>query len=322
MKVSIIIPTKNPGAIFKKVLEIALNQITEWDYIVYVIDSGSTDGTIQHLKEIRSERLVIEQINSSDFGHGRTRNYAISKCDSEFIALITQDALPINEYWLMNLVKLIQSNEKIAGVFGRHIAYESASLFVKRDIDRIFISINKNGNMYQITDQLKYKNDQNYRKIMHFFSDNNACLRKSVWEKYPYPDIEFAEDQIWAKIILEAGYIKAYSHEAAVYHSHDFSIWEKFQRNYDESEALNKLFGYIFVPGILAFIRLSILRSGYDLLYFIITRKKRFIDIYWLLRMPIDNILRAVAFLLGQNHSIIPSKIKKYISRDRGLKNK
>ncbi|MCB5464250.1 glycosyltransferase [Vibrio lentus] len=48
--VSIIIPIKNPGSVFKRVLDSVLNQKTNFDYEVIIIDSGSTDNTLEMVK--------------------------------------------------------------------------------------------------------------------------------------------------------------------------------------------------------------------------------------------------------------------------------
>lgn len=54
----------------------------------------------------------------------------------------------------------------------------------------------------------------------------------------------FAEDQTWALAAVQAGYAKAFVPEAAVYHSHDFGIWETLQRNFDEARSFKRYFGY------------------------------------------------------------------------------
>ncbi|MEJ8575004.1 glycosyltransferase family 2 protein, partial [Microbaculum marinum] len=94
------------------------------------------------------------------------------------------------------------------------------------------------------TDPVRYESDPGWRQFLHFYSDNNSCLRRSVWEKIPYPDVEFAEDQIWAHRVIEAGYAKAYADDAVVRHSHDYGPLERFQRAFDESNAFRVLFGY------------------------------------------------------------------------------
>jgi len=74
-----------------------------------------------------------------------------------------------------------------------------------------------------------------------------------VWEHYPYPEVDFSEDQAWARVIIEAGFKKAYSSDAAVYHSHNYGLWERFQRSFDESMALDDLFHYDLPKGFIVF---------------------------------------------------------------------
>ena len=45
MDVSIVIPTKNGGHLFEKVLDAVFKQKTEYEYEVICVDSGSKDGT-------------------------------------------------------------------------------------------------------------------------------------------------------------------------------------------------------------------------------------------------------------------------------------
>ena len=62
------------------------------------------------------------------------------------------------------------------------------------------------------------------------YSDNNSCLRRSVWKKFPLPDVVYGEDQLWASEILRHGYKKAYASTAIVRHSHDYSFRETVDR--------------------------------------------------------------------------------------------
>ena len=70
-----------------------------------------------------------------------------------------------------------------------------------------------------------------WRQVLHFYSDNNSCLRRSVWGAIPYPVIEYGEDQVWADQIIKAGYKKAYAVNAVVYHSHDYDEAETLERS-------------------------------------------------------------------------------------------
>src|SRR5829696_8570533 len=136
MKASVIIPTKNPGPMFRDVLASVRNQVTDWPFEVIIVDSGSTDGTADFIREHRDVTLI--EINPKDFGHGRTRNLAIEKARGTFCALLTHDALPADRNWLANLVAAIEQDEEIAGAFGPHLAYPEHGAFTKRDLEHHF----------------------------------------------------------------------------------------------------------------------------------------------------------------------------------------
>lgn len=243
MKASVIIPTKNPGAVFRRVLDRVLEQEAPWPYEVVVIDSGSTDGTVEFTQSRSPVRLLT--IPPQDFGHGRTRNFAISQSTGEFAVLLTHDALPAGTDWLRNLVSAVEQQPDVAGAFGRHIAYPEASPYTIRDIQAHFDGFGAHPEIVgKLTDLERYARDQGWRQFLHYYSDNNSCLRRSVWEQFPYPDVEFAEDQIWARNVVDAGWLKAYAPGAPVYHSHDYGVFERLQRAYDESAAFRTLFGY------------------------------------------------------------------------------
>ena len=183
-KASVIIPTKNADRQFERVLDAVVSQKTSWLYEVLVIDSGSTDNTLNYCSE---KGVRVHEIPSQEFGHGKTRNLGISLTTGEFAVMITHDALPFNEFWLAELVGAIEADENIAGAFGRHYAYEESGLLVRRDLIAHF-DVFKNGQSVVWNDDPKrYENELEYRQFLHFFSDNNACLRRSVWEKIPYP---------------------------------------------------------------------------------------------------------------------------------------
>lgn len=314
MKASVVIPTKNPGPGFRAVLDRVLDQDCPWPFEVIVIDSGSSDGTIEH---VRSRPVVrLHQIAPQDFGHGRTRNLAAAMAEGEFVAFLTHDALPVDRNWLGEIVAAVEQSSDIAGAFGRHVAYPDASPFTKRDLDNHFAGFLAHPLVVsRALDPARYEADQGWRQLLHFYSDNNSCLRRSVWEQIPYPDVEFAEDQIWAHRVVEAGHAKAYAPDAVVYHSHDYGLFERFQRSFDESNAFRVLFGYRLNP----------------------TPWRAFLSIGWLTRRDLafawrnrvsplttaSRILQNVASVIGQmvgaHADRLPGRVRLRLSRDKRL---
>jgi len=315
MKASVIIPTKNAGPLFKKVLDAVLSQKTPWDYDVLVIDSGSTDGTVEYA---RKSGVSLHQIPAKAFGHGKTRNLGISLTTGEFAVMITHDALPASEFWLFELVKAVEQSDDVAGAFGRHIAYAHDGPFLARDLQLHFNGFLQWPPVVRMDDKERYKADQGYRQVLHFFSDNNACLRRSVWEKIPYPEVDFAEDQLWAGQIIEAGYGKAYADKAVVYHSHTFGFIELCRRSFDESRALHRLFGYELCPTMLQMFGQSIRTTVADIQY-LVHEGKILSDFIWMIRAPFRNTGKQIGYYLGQRAGRLPDGVVRIISRDMAL---
>lgn len=241
MDVSIVIPTKNGGERFKEVLKAIENQNTEYEYEIICVDSGSTDNTKDYIND---STAVLHEINSHEFGHGKTRNLGASLGTGEFIVFITQDALPYNDKWLQNFIDAMKLDDEIAGAFGKHYPYPDCNLPDKMMLFNHFANFGNETRIFCLNEENRnqYYADEGYRQYLAFFSDNNSCLRRTIWEKIPYDDVDFAEDQFWARKILEAGYKKAYCPDAAVYHSHNYDLRSYKQRYYDEFKAIYSVY--------------------------------------------------------------------------------
>lgn len=317
MKASVIIPTKNPGGILRSVLPAVCSQKAAFDFDVLVIDSGSTDGTVDYVRHFDDPRVRLHEIAPSEFGHGKTRNLGVAMTTGEFAVLITHDALPANEGWLSAMVKPAEEDSQVAGVFGRHVAYPDASPFTRRDLERHFAHF-KSAPSVRLDDPERYERDPGYRQFLHFFSDNNALIRRSVWQQFPYPEVDFAEDQIWAETVIKQGWKKAYAHDGVVYHSHDFPLIENLQRSFDESYALFRLFGYTLVPSLYRLVRSWGGATSLDLRYAwghgLIRNELRAV-----LGMPFRNLMRVLGHYLGSRADRLPAWLRRRLSRDRRM---
>lgn len=238
--VSIIIPVKNGLPYFRDVCAALKTQIYDAPIEVICIDSGSKDGSDQIALD-HGFRLV--RIPSAEFGHGRSRNKAASLATGEYLVFLTHDAIPNDPHWLAQLVAPMRHDPDVAGVFSRHIAHEGADPFITWELQEHFRGLG-NFALVQITDRARYDSDLGLRQVYHYYSDNASAMPRRIWETHPYPDVQFAEDQIWAKTIVEAGYKKAFAIGSVVRHSHAFGPWATLRRSFDESRAFNKLFGY------------------------------------------------------------------------------
>ncbi|MBO4862963.1 MAG: glycosyltransferase family 2 protein [Eubacterium sp.] len=313
MDVSIVIPTKNGGELFGKVLDSVYNQKTKYSYEVICVDSGSKDDTIEIIK---SHSAALYEIPPEEFGHGKTRNFGASKGSGEYIVFLTQDACPANDTWLENMIDAMKIEEDVVGGFGIHYPYPDCNLFDKRDLKVHFQGFGSDNTVYYMDDKDRYEREEGYRHLLAYFSDNNSCIRRDIWEKYPYDDVNFAEDQIWMRKMIEMGYKKVYCPYAPVYHSHNYDISSYFGRYFDEFRSLYGLHKYMIVkkwwlvlPG--AFYMIN---SDYKYLRQLVGMK-RSEKIKWLWYSIRRNLSRFIAGYWGGRYHAYPNVIKNWLDK-------
>lgn len=242
VKASVCIPAYNGGDLLIEVIDMVRQQEAPWPFDIVVVDSQSTDGSVAKIQKM--DGVAFHSIPKSEFGHGKTRNLCASLCTGEYIVFLTQDAKPYDKRWLYGMINVMEHFPRAAGAFGRHVAYPDSHILTRIDLEEHFKSFDKMPlSISRAADEGQWKS-QSWRQKAHFYSDNNSCMRRSVWEEIPYPDIEFGEDQVWAQKILDAGYERLYVPSAVVYHSHDYDKDDLMRRAFTEAAFFKKYFGY------------------------------------------------------------------------------
>src|SRR5918995_89470 len=66
-----------------------------------------------------------------------------------------------------------------------------------------------------------------------------------AWERVPFREVPYAEDQALALDMLRAGFAKAYMPDAAVIHSHEYATVAQFRRSFDEWRGLREVHGWV-----------------------------------------------------------------------------
>lgn len=246
IKVSVVIPIFNPDSKFLDILRVVCSQEAPWNYEVILIDS-SADQNLKNASYTEiSNKIQYIKISPKEFQHGRTRNKGVELSRGEFVAFITQDAMPYDSNWLYNLVSVLEKDDEIAIAFGRHYPYPDASPFVKRDITNHFNNLLKQPAILDRNTKIELYNvrDDIWLQTLYFYSDNNSCLKKKYWKKIPMRNVEYGEDQLLAKDMIDAGYKKAYVHQSCVYHSHNFNEHDTFERARIEKHYFQDYFGW------------------------------------------------------------------------------
>lgn len=225
--ISIIIPTYNGGAVFKKLLQMIKQQKYEGEIQVIVIDSGSNDGTCQEAINANADLI---RINNKDFHHSRTRNQALLQVVHPYVVLMVQDAIPLTNQWLNNLVNSIEK-ENVVGVYGRQIPHDDADLYAKFAVDNHAIYLGEKTNIQKIDSPDEF-NKLSYEQALFRIRFDNVCAiyNCNVLLEHQIPEVSFAEDMAWALDVMKKGYKIKYDPAIMVSHSHNRNKEYHFKR--------------------------------------------------------------------------------------------
>lgn len=238
---SILMPVKNGAKLLAETLPRVLSQAANGRIEIIAIDSGSTDDTIEVLKQYEA---TIVAIPAAEFNHGLTRNLLANYAHGAIFIFLNQSALPTDEYWLTNLVAPLEQDPNLAGVCSRLVPRADANLLARRDVLRD-PSGAATSRVSRITNWYEYQAlDPDARRHFINFHSISAAIRPEVLERIPFPYVPLiGEDLTWAKEVLEAGYSLRQEASSAVYHSHAYSYTELLQRNFDDAVLNRALVG-------------------------------------------------------------------------------
>ena len=211
--VSVIIPVRNEAKRIRQCIEGILKQTVPVQEII-VIDSGSTDGTLEILAEFPDVDVI--EIDGSTFNHGLTRNLGVERATGEFCQLTVGDAYAYNEVWLEEMLKGFRDDEVMA-VCGQQVVDHLPEInpmqwFRPSGPPTLRRVQHKDGAWDQLSPQEK--------KADGGWDDVNAMYRRSALIEIPFQATSYSEDKIWVDDALRAGHAVAYNSAARVYHCH------------------------------------------------------------------------------------------------------
>lgn len=230
--ISILMPVKNGAAHLQRLLPKLLSQHLKDSIEVVAVDSGSTDDTIGVLQEFGA---TIVSIAPQAFNHGLTRNLAASYAQGRLLVFVNQDILPANGDWLQNLIRPLDERAELAGVCSRMMPRLDADLLTAQEVLHDLNGLTETV-IQSIQDRAEYGQlpAGHLRWFINFHSVSMA-LRPQVLARIPFRKVKaIGEDLIWAKEALEAGFQIQYEPSSIIFHSHNYSLAEVFQRNVDD----------------------------------------------------------------------------------------
>lgn len=294
--ISIIIPTLNAGQCLGQLLASLKNQSLKIDQVI-IADSSSDDNTASLARNYGATVLVVAR---HAFDHGTTRTLAGKKAAGDILIYLTQDIVLADDYSLENLIKPFIADESIGACFGRQLPHPDASPFAAHL--RYY--------NYPAAPYVRgYEDRSTYGIKTAFLSNSFAAYRKKALEKIGWfkEQMIFGEDARAGAKLLKSGYKLAYSSDARVYHSHNYTFFEEFKRYFDVGVFHEKESWILEEFGKAAGEGANYVKS--ELAYLLSNNQYLFIPLSFL-----RNGLKFIGYQLGRNYDKIPLPIIRKIS--------
>jgi rhamnosyltransferase len=218
--VSIIIRCFNEERHIGTLLEQVYSQ-TVRDPQVIVVDSGSTDGTLDIVARFPAQ---LARVSPADFTFGYSLNQGCRLATGTYLVMASAHVVPCDQEWLRRLIEPF-ADPRVALVYGRQVGDERT----KFSEQQLFAK--------------QYPNESDFDQRIPFCNNANAAIRRSLWLEHPYDEeLSGLEDLAWGKWAVEQGHRIAYTADSAVVHIHEESPAQIKRRHMREAIALRHIF--------------------------------------------------------------------------------
>ena len=178
----------------------------------------SSDNTEEFLIK---NNINYKKIKKEDFSHSLTREKEALESDAEILVFITQDVVIEDEYWIYKLIKDIDDKNIVATYSRQLTKYNNLEKYTREA-------------NYPDKDIIKSKEDiKKYGLKTFFFSDAASAINTKVFKElngYDNKNLPISEDMYIAYKIIINGYKIKYCADAIVYHSHNFTLKQIYDR--------------------------------------------------------------------------------------------
>ena len=291
--ITVFIPTYYGEDYLEDLLKMVFKQKIDKTYEVLVYDTSSKDKTPEIISKYakKHKNLRYKTITKKEYGHGKTRDEAARDAKGDIVVYLSQDATPAHDRWLYEMTKPFELSDKVVGVLGKQDPRPKAFPLLKREIVSVFNNFGHNAgtSLFYKDDFVK---DQQAYDFICFYSDVNSAARKEILTgEIPYKHVAYAEDQLFGRDLIDAGYIKAYAPRGNVNHSNEFKLSEYKNRMFDETMGLRKVGIPVQVPSLKLIIKEVVKNTIKDFIFTIKDNDYSFKrKIYYIFTNPIYNI--------------------------------
>lgn len=213
LKVSVIIPNWNG----KELLKICLKSLIDQNYKnleVFVVDNGSTDGTVEFINfKFKSVKIIRNKIN---LGFARAVNQGIKLSTSDFIVLLNNDTR-LDSNFLGTLVQSLRERKEVSAVAPKVLSFSNPEI-----IDSAGDFMNVLGQAFP-RGRSDSKENWNQGGEVFLVNAGASIYRRVVFEKVGLFEEDFfayGEDVDWCFRAQLCGFKFWYEPNAIVYHHH------------------------------------------------------------------------------------------------------
>ncbi len=239
--VAVIIPTLNAGSEFEQTLTMLSGQELVESLDIVVVDSGSTDGTVELAKKFGA---LVHEIPQKEFNHGATRNLGASLApDVDYYLFITQDAIPSDTFLLCDMVNSFKYDPEIVAVTTRQIPRDDADLFACWSMWGFYEFLGFNESKFLFSPNITSLSYAEKRRLCQL---DNVCsvYRADFFNTHKFGSFRYAEDLEFGYRALKEGKKLLYCHNSGVTHSHNRDAAYILKRSYVDLMGLPELLEY------------------------------------------------------------------------------
>lgn len=210
--VTIVIRALNEAEFLPECLSSVLDQDYDGEVEIVLVDSGSTDRTVEIAE---SYNCKIVHIKKSDFSFGRSLNMGCLAARGDVLVLLSAHCIPTDRFWLKNLVQPI-SDGVCEYSYGRQIARQGISKFSEGMVFKKY-----------------YPEKSTSPQVGYFCNNANSAIKRTTWDALRFNEVLTGlEDMELARRLVSAGGSVSYIAESTVEHIHR-EDWVRIKIRYE-----------------------------------------------------------------------------------------